>query len=284
MNKKYIENKNLNTDLAIEMLKIKPNVIDNINVSDIKLSEKEAKLINKKQGNYITLEFDTIYELNFSKIESILINNLNKLLKRIKIKAYDSVLVVGLGNENSVCDSLGPKVINNINVTRNIKTTKKIREISTINTSVMGKTGLDAVDILKGLVTTTKPKLVIVIDALKTTSLTRLNKTIQITDTGIHPGSGVGNKRKEISIDTLEVPVIAIGIPTVIEMSAIAIDTINNINTNYVDIGTIDEKLYKLIMNISEEDMIVTPKDIDNIINILSDIIGNAINKCLIHK
>ncbi len=284
MNKKIYKNKKVYTDLAIELVSSNKKDIGDIFVTDIKLDNKKAKLINKKPGYYLTVEFNNIELVNFENLESVLKSSLLKLIRKLKIKKADSVLIVGLGNNKSICDSLGPRVINKIKVTRNISTNKNIRKVSCINTSVMGKTGIETSDIITSIVDKIKPNLVIVIDSLKTSSLTRLNKTIQITDTGIHPGSGVGNKRKEISFETLNTPVLALGVPTVIDLSAITIDTINTINKNYVDIGEIDEKMYKLMMDITDEDMIVTPKEIDNIIDLLSEVISNSINEALHNK
>jgi spore protease len=198
------------------------------------------------------------------------------------------------------------------------------REVSAISPGVMGQTGIETSDLIKSIVDTVKPNFVIVIDALASQSLERVNRTIQITDTGIHPGSGIGNKRKEISLDVLGIPVIAIGIPTVVDAVTIVSDTINymykhfsytkeNMNNpinrlisggvNYLnkDIKVDEEeksKLFGIVGNLGDNEvkqliyevlspigynLMVTPKEVDFLIEKLSDVIGNGINTAL-HK
>ena len=160
------------------------------------------------------------------------ISELKKLLKELNINEEASVLIIGLGNEKSTPDSLGPKTIENVLVTRHLflidkNTDEGIRCTSALNPGVMATTGIETSDLVKAVVSDIKPSLVIVVDALAASSISRINKSIQITDTGIHPGSGVGNKRKEISYDTLGVATIGIGVPTVVESSTIVYDTIS---------------------------------------------------------
>ena len=232
----------IRTDLAID--EIEQNVqlkgirssqknIENINVTEVILDENNA--LNKKKGKYITLEFEDITDSeNADKVCSVLEVVLKDI---IEIKKDSYGLIVGLGNDKSTPDSLGPLTINKIIVTNHIylldELSDNFKRLSAINPGVMGETGIETSDIIESVVSRIKPDYLIVIDSLASKSIERLNKTIQITDTGIHPGSGIGNKRKEISYDTLGIPVIAIGVPTVVDAAVIVSDTINFIYKNY---------------------------------------------------
>lgn len=311
----------IRTDLALDLIdNIPSKTIDNIIITDIDVDEKISKKINKKVGKYITIEFNDITDFNNSKkVKQIFSKYLKKLL------VGDNFLIVGLGNSLVTPDSLGPNVIDNIIVTNHIyevdSLEKGFKRVSAIKPSVMGQTGIETINIIKGVIDYLKPSQIIVIDSLASSSLERLNKTIQITNTGINPGSGVYNNRKELSFETLGVPVLAIGVPTVVEAATIVNDTINYmckkytydknninnpierlvINKNYLNSkSNIEDRkqLLGLIGNLSEEEvrkliyevlnpigynLIVTPKEIDFLIKKLSEIIGNGINRS-IHK
>lgn len=230
------------TDLAIDQIEektklkgVKHNteIIDNIKITTVKLDE--ANSLNKKKGKYITLEFEDVTD---SKNRENVTNVLTKVLKEILKLNNDSFgLVVGLGNDKSTPDSLGPLVVNDIVVTNHLYILNELsdnyKRVAAINPGVMGETGIETSDIIDSIVKKVKPSFLIVIDSLASKSIERLNKTIQITDTGIHPGSGIGNKRKEISFETFGIPVIAIGVPTVVDATVIVSDTINFIYKNY---------------------------------------------------
>ena len=330
-----LKNYKIRTDLAIEatsnidLLDKKEKIIDNIKITNIYLNEENSKLINKKIGNYTTIEFDDVTDYNMKeKIKKIFSNELKKMLKNLKINETDSCLVLGLGNISSTPDALGPQSINNILVTRHLFNFTKVedgfRNVSAIIPGVTGNTGIETSDIVLGIIEKIKPDFVIAIDALASQSVERVNRTIQMTDTGIHPGSGIGNNRKEISKKTLKIPVIAIGIPTVVDAVTIVSDTINymqkhfiymknNINKankfiplnkiNYlkekVEINKEDKKnLFGMIGNLEDAEvkqliyevlspigynLMVTPKEINFVVEKLSDIIGNGINRAL-HK
>lgn len=321
----------LRTDLTIEEIedKVKLNGIksksekfDDITITEVILDEKND--LNKKKGKYITLEFKDITDSeNADKVCDALVNVLNDI---IKIKKDYYGLVVGLGNDKSTPDSLGPLTINNIVVTNHIfllnELSDKYKRLSAINPGVMGETGIETSDIIESVVNRIKPDYLIVIDSLASKSIERLNKTIQITDTGIHPGSGIGNKRKEISSDTLGIPVIAIGVPTVVDAAVIVSNTINFIyknyefnknytknpkskltfnNVNYLNSKIKEdrnekEKLLGLVGTLNDEELetfiyevlspigynfMVTPKEIDYIIERLAFVISNSINKTI---
>ena len=235
--KKY----NLRTDLIIEnnteFQDKTINNYDNVTISIVNLDEFEAKLINKKKGTYITIEFDDITDSsNMKKVEEAIIKCLKIILKDT-IKRDFSCLIVGLGNIDSTPDSLGPKVISQITVTRHLFLIGDVDStyncISAFIPGVTGNTGIETSELIKNAIDSVKPDFIIVIDALASSSIERLNKTIQITDTGISPGSGIGNSRKEISYDTYKVPVIAIGVPTVVDAVSVVSDTINYMHKNY---------------------------------------------------
>ena len=330
-----LKNYEIRTDLAIEatsnLNNIKKNekIIDNIKVTNIYLDKKTHKLINKKIGNYTTIEFDDITDYNKKEnVKKVFSSELRKLLKKLSIREDDSCLVIGLGNISSTPDALGPLTIQNILVTNHLFDVANVedgfRRVGAISPGVKGSTGIETSDIIKGIVDKVKPSFVIVIDALASQSIERVNKTIQMTDAGIHPGSGIGNNRKEISKETLDIPVIAIGVPTVVDAVTIVSDTINymhkhftymknNINKtnklipinkiNYlkeqIDVTIEDKKnLLGMIGNLNESEikqliyevlspigynLMVTPKEINFVIDKLSDIIGNGINRAL-HK
>jgi len=227
---------NLRTDLIIEQ--------DNI-IHDKKIIDGIEITSTYQNGNYITISFEDI--TNFEereKIGKILENILKDIYKKNNINGNDECLIIGLGNIKSTPDSLGVKVINDILITKHLfvygNVEKGIRPVSSFIPGVMANTGLESASIIKAIINEEKPKFIIVIDALASLSIDRINKTIQITDTGIHPGSGIGNNRKEISRETLGIPVIAIGVPTVVTSSTIVYDTI--------------EYLYKHISYIKENE------------------------------
>ena len=228
-----LKNSILRTDLAVELVKSKPTKqIDDIKITNITLNEQEAKEINKKEGNYTTIEFEDVTDSeNQNKLIQIFAEELKAMLKNQNIKDDDMCLVLGLGNEKSTPDSLGPLVVSKTLVTNYIylygNLDEGFRRVCAISPGVMGETGIETSDLLKSIVDTIKPNFVITIDALAASSVERVNKTIQMTDSGINPGSGVGNKRKEISKEILGIPTIAIGVPTVVDAASIVSDTIN---------------------------------------------------------
>lgn len=328
---------NVHTDLAIdninllnEHIKTIEEINDNVKVTKINLDDIESKKINKKKGIYTTIEFKDITDFqNREIVGKTLQTEIEKILKYKNIDKMDKGLIVGLGNPKSTPDALGSLTINNILVTRhlfllNTKVKKGIKNISAFTPGVMGETGIETKDLIESIINTVKPSFLIVIDSLKASSVDRVNKTIQITDTGIHPGSGVGNTRKEISEQTLKIPVIAIGVPTVVDISTIVSDTIDmllnhlsyiknnfaknklivNQFSNYKDkiknsnnlteeekkyllgaLGELDEDkkraLFEEVLNRFNYNLIVTPKEIDYLIEKLSDIISSALNNAL---
>ena len=321
---------NLRTDLALEEVKnidyLKEEIIDDIKVTSILIDENNKKDFYKKIGKYITIEFNDITDFNNSqKIEEIFIKQFNTLINDYGINENDTCLVVGLGNENVASDALGPNTINNIIVTNHFYTLglnveDGFRSVAAISPGVMGQTGIETFDIINSLVNFIKPDFIIVVDALKASSVNRINKTIQLTDAGISPGSGIGNNRKELSKDVLGVPVFAVGVPTVVDTITIVNDSINYmtnyysymknnisnpseklkiVRTNYKknEINIEDkQELFGTFGSLSEEEikqfisevlipigynLIVTPKDIDFEIKRLSETLSKGINNVL---
>ena len=228
----------LRTDLAIELVDKKPKEINGIKITEVKINEEEAKKIGKKKGNYITIEFADITDYdNKQKIKTVFIKELKKILKKQKIKNDDLCLIIGLGNEKSTPDSLGPLTVSKTLVTNHLylynELEKGFRRVCALAPGVTGETGIETSDMIKEITNVVKPNFVIAIDALAASSVERVNKTIQISDSGINPGSGIGNKRKEISKDILKIPVIAIGVPTVVDAASIVNDTINYMYSHF---------------------------------------------------
>lgn len=217
---------------------IKEKEENDIKVSLVEITAEGANAIGKKEGKYLTLEVIGIRQQDTElqkKVQEVFSSEFSHFMRDLGIKEDSSCLIVGLGNWNVTPDALGPQVCENLLVTRHLyelqpeHVEEGYRPVSAIAPGVMGLTGIETSDIIYGIVEKTKPDFVIAIDALASRSIERVNSTIQISDTGIHPGSGVGNKRKEISRETLGIPVIAIGVPTVVDAVSITSDTIDYI-------------------------------------------------------
>lgn len=214
----------------------KEKEIDNIKIAYVDIDDQGAKVLGKKAGSYITIYADGVKKQDTLKQEQaakILAKELEQLLIKNNISSNRVGLIVGLGNWNVTPDALGPMTAEQILVTSHLfkmeheTVAKGYRPVAAVTPGVMGVTGIETSDIIHGIVEKIKPDFVIAIDALASRSIERVNETIQLSDAGIHPGSGVGNKRKELSKDTLGIPVIAIGVPTVVDAVTIASDTID---------------------------------------------------------
>ncbi len=250
-----------------------------VTVTTVVIESKNAsRRLGKPNGTYITLEAPAMHEDDEEYHREISKEMADCICKLLPQKEKElAVLVVGLGNRAVTADSLGPLVIDNLHVTRHVlleygsaayeSTTNMI---SGIVPGVMAKTGMESMEIVRGVVDSTEPDIIIVVDALAARSTKRLNRTIQITNTGIHPGSGVGNHRSTLNEETLGKPVIAIGIPTVVDAATIVNDAVGR---QYEDIP---------LSNMTElANMYVTGKDIDEIIKRLSFTVSEGINMAL---
>ncbi|WP_234121444.1 GPR endopeptidase [Clostridium hydrogenum] len=312
---------NVRTDLAIEAKEIyskqsKNDTIEGVIVSnkedeEIKITrvdikdEKGERALNKPRGTYITLDIPKLTNYDpedVERVSRILSKEVGEVIKNIKLDESMTTLVVGLGNWNITPDALGPKVISKLMITRHLKQyipdsiDEGIRPVCGVAPGVLGITGIETGEIIKGIVEKIKPNLIICIDALASRKMERVNATIQIGNTGISPGSGVGNKRMEISERTLGVPVIALGVPTVVDAATMASDTIDLVIDEMIKESTSGSKFYNMLKTIDKGEkekmihelldpyignLMVTPKEVDMIIDTLSNIIATALNIAL---
>ena len=268
-------------------------------------TENGAKAMGKPEGTYLTLEApnmaaaDEGYHREISETLAGFLEKYMKDTEENQEKGY-SVLVVGLGNREVTPDALGPYVVDQLNVTRHIVqeygryAVEKggSRIVSAIVPGVMAQTGMESAEIIRGIVNETTPDLIMVIDALAARSTKRLNRTIQISDAGIYPGAGVGNHRSEITKDTMGIPVIAIGVPTVVDAATIVNDTMENFITaletseTLKGVGVVlqgynSAEKYELVKELIAphlNGMFVTPKDIDDTVRRISYTISEAMN------
>jgi len=274
----------------------------NLTISTVVIeTENGAKTMGKPKGTYITIEAGNMDEEDEDYHREISVQ-LAKIIKRlVKNKKEEmSILVVGLGNREVTPDALGPRVVDNLFITRHIIKeygkyafgSDKVNKISSIVPGVMAQTGMESLEIIKGIIEETSPDLIIAVDALAARSTKRLNRTIQVTDTGINPGSGVGNHRHGLNEKSLGVPVISIGIPTVVDAATIVNDTMYNLITAMGEsetlnnlgstLGELNEaEKYELIRELLSPNlnaMFVTPKDIDESVKRLSFTISEGLN------
>lgn len=261
--------------------------------------EVGARIMNKPIGNYITIEADGIRNRDRDVYEDSS-RMLGEELKRIAPVDRDSTtLVVGLGNWNVTPDSLGPKTVSHLMVTRHIfeylpdQVDEGVSPVCAISPGVLGVTGIETGEIVEGIVAKIKPDRVVAIDALASRKMERINSTIQVADTGISPGSGIGNKRKELSHDSLGVPVIAIGVPTVVDAATMASDTIDMVVDTMLRQAHEGNEFFQMLQRMKGEErydlirevldpnvgsLVVTPKEIDDMITDMSKILANGLN------
>ncbi len=320
----------IRTDMAIDL--VKNSEFDSkykykdIDVTKIKLDENNV--FGKKKGVYVTLEFGDITDTESkNNVSYVFLEELKKMLEYKGYKKNMSTLIIGLGNRKSTPDSLGNITIEKVIVTKhlfdlNIDVDSNFSSVSAFSPGVTGQNGIETCEYIKAITNVVKPDFVIIIDSLSSNTISRVNKSIQITDSSITPGAGIGNERKEISSSELNVPIIIIGIPTVVSASVIVSDTIKYLMKNYVynkklnnnkaiklvskNINYLNKeikiteddkkKLLGLVGLLSEEelinliyevltptgyDLMVTPKEIDFVIEKLSDILSYGINHSL---
>ncbi|MEW9096684.1 MAG: GPR endopeptidase [Clostridiaceae bacterium] len=305
------------TDLAVEAkelyeekssnkipgVEVSEHVDSNIKITDVKIvDESGERAMNKPKGTYITLEIPEVSgydEETMEDISRVLAKTLSPL---INLDENMTAMVVGLGNWNITPDALGPKVIEKLMVTRHLKQLipdqidEGIRPVCAMAPGVLGLTGIETGEIIKSVTEKIKPNLIICIDALASRRLERINRTIQIGNTGISPGSGVGNKRMEISERALGIPVIAIGVPTVVDAATIANDTIDMVLDAVINQATKGSGFYDMLRSLDRNEkqrmieevlnpyvgnLMVTPKEVDSVIDSVSKIISTGINIAL---
>lgn len=299
-------------------------LINGVRVVKSVIGTEASKILNKQVGTYYTLDLSKIdfHDVTLCEnVEKALANVILAFLKEMNLY-HKKCLLVGLGNVNVTPDALGPYVMDNVIVTRHLfqigNVSKGFSEVSAISPGVMGTTGIETFDIIQAVKDKIDVDFLIVVDALASNSIARVNKTIQITDTGISPGSGVGNRRKELSVHTMQIPVIAIGVPTVVDAVTITSDAIDYVirflnqqtkmknskpsptpmnleeapepstQTKEMFMGQIgllqeEEKkaLIKEVLTPSGYNMMVTPKEIDADIEDLAKIIATGLDMAL---
>ncbi|AOY77575.1 GPR endopeptidase [Clostridium formicaceticum] len=277
--------------------------LENVTITRVEVLDEEGeKLMGKAKGKYITLECVALRRPDADlkdEVSKILAKELNAL---IHVDKHLKVLVVGLGNVHVTPDALGPEVVSKLFVTRhffkfyNKESDEALAELSAIAPGVMGTTGIETGEIIKGIVENVKPDVVVAVDALASRKMERVNTTIQLSTTGIHPGSGIGNKRQALDEKTLGIPVIAIGVPTVVDAATLTNDTIQLVIGAFAKQAKVGSQFYNMLQELKEEEkyqmikevlepysanVMVTPKEVDDIILNLSHIIANAINIAL---
>ncbi|MBZ4666528.1 GPR endopeptidase [Mahella sp.] len=307
-------NNNIRTDLAVEArelykegnigevpgVEVEDESSLNVKVIRVKIISQEGQqAMGKPMGTYITIEADKLRDRDMDvedEVSRVLAKELTALLKVDK----DAVaLVVGLGNWNVTPDALGPRVISKLMVTKHLLELKPeykdsgLRPVCAITPGVLGTTGMETSDIIEGIIEKIKPDFIIAIDALASRRMNRISTSIQIADTGINPGSGIGNYRSALNQDVLGIPVIAIGVPTVVDAGTMANDTIDMLIETLMKQSKGDTQFYSMLKSMDRDEkyslitevispyvgkLMVTPKDIDAVIDDVSRIIANGIN------
>ena len=308
----------IRTDLAIEAREFYnkqenrqdiPGVVvdvdkdENYTVTRVKVVEDVgARIIGKPKGNYITIEVPKLRENDRDlqdKVGKVLAEEVARL---VNLNDQSVIMVVGLGNWNVTPDALGPRVVEHLLVTRHIKEyvpdqiDEGVRSVCVIAPGVLGITGIETSEIIRGIVDKVKPDLVIAIDALASRKMERISTTIQLADSGINPGSGVGNNRKELSRESMGVPVIAIGVPTVVDAATMASDTIDMVIDTLINESPESGEFYNMLKNMDKTEkhklidevispyignLMVTPKEIDRLIDDIAIVIASGLNIAL---
>ena len=285
----------LRTDLALESIythenegiKQQERKEENCTVTEISITTEEAsKLVGKPMGNFVTLEFESFPDREAEALEKNA-NMIAKELAKLLPQNSEKILVVGLGNRSITPDALGPSTLDKVMITNHvmeyINSDGDFRAVCGICPGVLGITGMETVDIVKGVAEKYCPSLVIAVDALCAGSPERMFSTVQLTDTGIHPGSGVGNRRDGLNEETLGVPVIAIGIPTVVDSHSIVYSALTGFfekNESLQEAG----HMISDMMKFAKSGMFVSPKDIDNLIAHSARTLAGGINLALHHN
>jgi len=313
-----MKNNYIYTDMAVELRdialkeaaaqEIRGVISDEYDIFDMHVTwvkitnENGEQALGKPIGNYITIQSAALREGDIDAHENAIRAMVDIIGKIHNLEQGQTALVIGLGNENVSPDALGPKVVSKLLITRHIKENlpdalcDNVRPVAALSPGVMGITGVETFETVAGLVERIKPDLVIAIDALASRSAERINSTIQIADTGISPGGGVGNKRKSLCEETLGVKVISIGVPTVVDAATLASDTIDRVIDDMIETCDSDNLFYSMLKGLSGDEkyamivemlgpyggnMFVTPKNVDSVIDRLSNIIANALNIAL---
>jgi len=310
---------NMRTDLALEQremlregrkddseingVEIETEIKGDITVTWVKIvNEEGSEMMGKPVGNYITIESDAMKDNDAEAHEEIIQIMARKLGQLHKLNKNGAILAAGLGNWQVTPDALGPKVIEKLLVTRHMneilpdELQNHVRSVAAIAPGVMGITGIETGEIIKGVAEKIEPDLIIAVDALAARRTNRINATIQMTDTGINPGAGMGNMRMRLNKETLGIPVIAIGVPTVVDAATLVNDTMNHMLMEMVKEAPKGSAFYEMLVELGDDEkyglikdvldpyagnMFVTPKEVDAVIDRLTNIIANGINIAL---
>jgi spore protease len=248
------------------------------------VSDSGAKIMEKPKGVYITMEAPNLVVPDEDYHREISVKLAQHLSRIIGLETEKSVLVVGLGNRDITPDALGPRVVSNLRITRHIikeygkagMGRELVHTVSSLVPGVMAQTGMETMEIIRGVIEETKPDVMIAIDALAARSMKRLNCTIQITDTGINPGSGVLNFRNGLNEEALGIPVIGIGVPTVVDAATIVHDAVSHL-LDSLEEAEMEDFLAEVITP-KLHSMFVTPKDVDETVKMLSYTISEGLN------
>lgn len=276
---------------------------ENYTVTRVKVIEDVgAKIIGKPKGNYITVEVPKLRENDRDLQDDVGKVLAEEVTRLVSLNDQSVIMVVGLGNWNITPDALGPRVVEHLLVTRHIKEyvpdqiDEGVRSVCAIAPGVLGITGIETSEIIRGIVDKVKPDIVIAIDALASRKMDRIITTIQLADTGINPGSGVGNNRRELSRESMGVPVIAIGVPTVVDAATMASDTIDMMVDTLINESSKNGEFYSMLKNMDKTEknklinevispyignLMVTPKEIDRLIDDIAIVIANGLNIAL---
>lgn len=275
------EYKIINNMSSIDGIEVTQEKYDEFKITQVNvLNENGAEAIDKKVGKYITFEME---DIKYIEDRQMIIDKLEEQLKNL-IDKNKSVMIVGLGNLYVTPDALGSKVVNGIEVTRHILEFAKemidsnTREVSAICPGVMGNTGIQTSEIISAVSEIVKPQYIIVIDSLMSKSIKRVGSSIQISNTGITPGSGITGINNSIDSDSTGATVISLGVPMVVDMATITNDALSKIENKDDEKG---ERYHQIANVLDTENYIVTPKDIDELIEIMSEIISESINKAM---
>ncbi len=276
---------------------------DEIKITRVRVTSPAGEAaIGKPMGNYITIEVPRLRENDQELYENTCKTLAKELIGILKLDEKTMTLVVGLGNWNVTPDALGPKVVSSMMVTRHLleylpeQVDEGVRPVCAVAPGVLGITGIETGEIIRGIVERIRPDYVIAIDSLASRKIDRVNTTIQIADTGISPGSGVGNKRMELSRETLGIPVVAIGVPTVVDAATMANDTIDLVLDSMIEQAPQGTEFYSMMKGIDRDEkyrmiqqvlepyvgnLIVTPKEIDEVVRKIAKVIANGLNIAL---
>jgi len=291
----------IRTDMALEAMEsangeLKGVKVDEetlkegIHVSRVSVLSKEGgEALGKAMGNYITVDCEDLVNRDRSVKDVYARCVAGELKKMVGTSKEGPTLIIGLGNREVTPDALGPKVCENVFVTRHIKKyvpeaiDERTANVCAIAPGVLGVTGLETEEVVKGIVKEVKPSMIIAIDSLAARAISRIGSSVQLSDTGISPGAGIGNNRKALNQESLGVPVIALGVPMVTYAYTIAGDLIEAAMGPDVEDKNI-EQFIGSVMSAKGSELIVTPKDIDVLIEKASEIIGMALNMALSPK